>query len=201
MSDLAPDRLPADLDDFDGEQLPEELSADFASFDDDAPAQLPAGFDGFDECHPSDSSVAEEPSPPTPAPCTTPPADSGSQLLAPLNEDERNLVMSFAQTLGATVTHVVPRGTPDRVFPRDAVHDWDAWERQRNDRMFAEDREARGRKSLDEQMQEVAEKEKHERQLRKDWLVRQRKIAHAWARWLRWHAVDPQAADAYRQQH
>jgi hypothetical protein len=199
MSDLAPDRLPADFEDFDEEELLEELPADFASFDDNAPAELPAGFAGFDEIRPPAPSVTEELSPPTAD--SAPRAGSGSQLLAPLNEDERNLVMSFAQTLGATVTHVVPRGAPDPVFPRDAAHDWDTWQRQRDDRMFAEDREARGRKSLYEQMQEVAQKEKYERQRRKDWLDRQHKIQRGWAKWMRWRLNAPAEAEQYRREH
>jgi hypothetical protein len=107
--------------------------------------------------------------------------------------------MSLAQTLGATVTHVIPRGAPDPIFPRDAAHDWDAWQRQRNDRMFAEDREARGRKSLYEQMQEVAQKEEHERQRRKDWLDRQRKIQRGWTKWMRWRLNAPAEAEQCRQ--
>jgi hypothetical protein len=109
--------------------------------------------------------------------------------------------MGFAQTLGATVTHVVPRGAPDPTFPRDAAHGWATWRRKRDDRMFASAREATGHKSFYEQIRDVEEGVKREHLRRKDWLDRQRQIARGWARWMRWRTLDPHAADAYRQQH
>jgi hypothetical protein len=193
-------RLLADFAGFDEELLPGELAAEFAGFDDHAPDELRAGFDRFDKDGPSSLSTAEAPSP-MPQSGTAVPAGPVSQLLEQLPKEERDEVMGFAQALGATVTHVISRRAPDPVFPHEATHDWETWCKKRNQRIFARAREAGGPKNLYDQLQEADEEKKRERQQRKDWLDRQRRIAHHWARWMRWHSVDSQAAETYRTQH
>ena len=184
-------------------QTPDRLPVSFARFDDlHLPDELPMDFGDFDENRPPGSSAAEESSRCAPQPCTTPcEALGSSQLLERVPGEVRSLVTSFAETLGATVTHVVPRGTPDPVFPRGAAHDWDAWRRQRDDRIFARAGEARGSKSFYERMRETEEEEKRERLRRKDWLDRQRRIARGWAKWAGWRAVAAADAEGFRMEH
>jgi hypothetical protein len=40
-----------------------------------------------------------------------------------------------------------------------------------------------------------------EKEEQKAWIEDQRKIQHAWAKWMRWRNQSPQLADAYRQEH
>jgi hypothetical protein len=182
-----PNFLPADFAQFDEEQLPEELPVDFA---------------GFDEDRPPGSLAAEASSRCVLQSCAAPGEALGSsQLLERVPGEVRSLVTSFAEILGATVTHVVPRGAPDPVFPRGAAHGWDAWRRQRDDRIFARAREASRGKSFYERLRETEEEEKRERLRRKEWLDRQRRIAHGWAKWAGWRAVAPADAERFRMEH
>jgi hypothetical protein len=167
MSDLAPDRLPADFEGFDQEQLPDELPADFTDFDEEEPEELPADFAGFED-HSPGPSASQAPSPGAPQSSTASPASvASSPLLAPLLPEERDLVIAFAQTLGATVTHVVPRGVRDPVFPCDAPRDWDTCQRQQNDGIFARAeevrREARRNKPLYEVIYELEQEAKEKK--------------------------------------
>jgi hypothetical protein len=181
--------------------LPDELPADWVDFDDELPDELPASFIDFDEDRLSNPSVSKaRPSSMPQLSKVTPVGSRSSHLLHSPQLEQRNLVMAFVQTMDATVTHVIPRGMPDPVFPRGAAHDWDTWRRERNDRMFTAARGAIGRKSFYGLMQGVEEETKRERQERKDWLDGQRRIARGWACWLRWRSMDPQAADAYRRE-
>ena len=184
---------------FDEDQLPDELPADFTGVDDELPDELPANFAGFDEDGSPGPSPRHAVPPSRPQSSTTSAAGLGSsRLLKPFSPEERGRIMAFAQALGATVTHVVPNGTPDPVFSRDAIHGWDKWRRQRDDRIFAHASEARVRKSIYEQMRETEEEEKRENLRRKDWLDRQRQIAHGWAKYVYWLERSPQEAQAYR---
>jgi hypothetical protein len=184
------------------DQLPDELPADFSDFDDETPEEPPADFAAFDEDYSSGPSTPDAPPPSMPQSSTTPAAVLGSsQLLEPFPQEKRERIMAFAQALGPTVTHVVPKGTPDPVFSRDAVHERDRWRRQRDDRIFRRAREGRVPQSIYEQEQEKKEEEKREQERRKEWLHRQRQIAHGWAKYIYWLERSPQEADAYRQQH
>jgi hypothetical protein len=194
--------LPPDSIRFKEDRCPDELPGDFTDFDDETPNELPADFAGFDDDCSTGPCAPHAPPPSTPQASTLPAAGlEFSQLLDPLPPEERDRIMAFTQALGATVTHVMPRGEPDPIFPRCAPHDWDTWSRRRDEQIFARARAAKGGKSFSEQAQEAEEEKKREHQLRKEWLDRQRLIAHAWARWMRWRQQDPQAADEYRDQH
>jgi hypothetical protein len=209
MNDLTPERLPADFAGFDEEQLPEVLPGDFTDFDEEEPEELPADFAGSEDRSPGPS-ASQAPSPCAPQSSTASPASvASSPLLEPLLPEERDIVIAFAQTLGATVTHVVPRCVRDPVFPRDAPRDWDTWQRRRNDGIFARagaaGREASGNKRLYEFLyeleQERKEEEKRKRQGRKTWLDHQRQIGRGWGKYLYWLECAPQKAQAYRQEH
>lgn len=141
------------------------LPAGFAHFDDlHLPYELPMDFAGFDEDRPPGPSAAEGSSRRAPQSCTAPGETLGcSQLLERVPGEVRSLVTSFTEILGATVTHVVPRGAPDPCFRRGAAHDWDACRRQRDDRIFARGREASGGKSFYERTQQTEEEKKRER--------------------------------------
>ena len=201
MNDPVPDELPPDFNGWDEDLLPDELPADFAGFDEELPGELPADFAGFDEARSPDPAAPKKRSP-----STVPPASFGSSpLLEPLPPEARDQVMAFAQILGATVTHVIPRGMPDPVFPRDAPHDWDTWRRERDDRIFARAREAAreisAHKSIYEREQEAKEEVKREHERRKDWLDRQRQIGRGWAKYVYWLECAPEEAQAYRREH
>jgi hypothetical protein len=186
MSRQAPDRLPAGFAYFDEEKLPEKLPADFAGFDED----LPFG-----------SSPGETSPRCAPQSCTAPSeARVSSQLLERLPGEMRGLVMSFAETLGATVTHIIPHGAPDPVFPRGAPRGWDDWRHLRDGRIFARAWDTRDRESFYERMHEAEEEKKRERQRRKEWLDRQRRIAHGWAKWLSWRGEAPLDAENFRRE-
>jgi hypothetical protein len=183
------------------DQLPDELPADFSDFDDATPDELPADFADFDEDHFSG------PPPPNAAPpamtqsFTTAAYSDSSRLLSPFSREEREQIIAFTQILGATVTHVVPRGTPDPIFPREAARNWETWCRQRDDRIFLRAREGRSPKSVYEQELEKGEEEKREKERRKEWLLHQRRIGHGWAKYVYWLERSPREARAYRNQH
>jgi hypothetical protein len=196
--------LPVDSAGFnDADQFPDELPADFSGFDDETPEELPADFVGFDEDRSSGPPTASATPPSMPQSATAPAATlDSSRLLEPFPLEERGEVMAFMQTLGATAAHVVPRGTPDPFFPRTAPRSWEAWERERNDRMFARAREtareARGNKTIYEVEREIAQEGKREEKRRKDSLHLQRKIGAGWAKWQYWWEQSPAEAQAYR---
>jgi hypothetical protein len=182
--------------------LADELPADFAGFDDELPDELPADFADFHEDGANEPSALEAPSPSMSSLSKAQTVGFGpSRLLEPLGEKERDLVTGFADILGATVTHVIPRSAPDPVFPCNAPHDWDTWRRGRDDRIFTLGRQATSRRSLYEQQQEKDEEERRERQRRKDWLRRQRLISHGWAKYVYWLEHSPEESKLYRQQH
>jgi hypothetical protein len=186
MSNQTPHRLPVGFAHFDDQHLPDELPMDFADFDEDRPPGASAA-EGLSRC-----AVQS---------CTAPgKAFASSQLLERLPGEVLSLVTSFAEILGATVTHVVPRGAPDPVFPRGAARGWDAWRRECDDRIFARAREARGSKSFYERLRETEEEEKRERLRRKEWLDRQRRIARGWAKWLSWRREAPVDAEKFRRE-
>jgi hypothetical protein len=187
---------------FDEDQLPDELPADFADFDDEVPDELPAEFVDFEEDRSLGPSVLEVPSPSVPQSSAAPARGFGSfQALEPLLQEEHDPITAFAQALGATVTRLIPKGMPDPGLPRDAAHDWDTWRRRRDDCIFRRAREDRGHKSTYEQEQERDREIKDERQRQKAWLLRQRQIAHGWAKFVYWVERSPQEAQKYRHQH
>jgi hypothetical protein len=184
------------------EQMPDELPGDFTGFDDEMPEVLPADFTGFDEDCFSGQPTPNATPPSMPPLSTTLAADLDcSRLLKPFSPGEREQIMAFAQTLGGTVTHVVPRGTPDPIFPREAARNWETWCRQRDDRIFLRAREGRTPKGVYEQEYEKKEDEKREHERRKAWLHRQRQIGRGWAKYVYWLERSPQEAQAYRDQH
>jgi hypothetical protein len=186
----------------DADQFPDELPADFSDFNDEAPDKLPADFADFDEDGSSGPSTPDASPPSMPPSSSTRAADlNSSRLLKPFSPEEREQIIAFAQTLGATVTHVVPRGTPDSIFPREAAPNWEMWCRQRDDRIFLRAREGRAPKGVYEQEYEKNEDEKREHERGKAWLLRRRRIAHGWAKYVYWLELSPQEAQAYRQQH
>jgi hypothetical protein len=106
---------------------------------------------------------------------------------------------------GATAAQVVPCSAPDPAFSRDAPHSWEEWEYRRNNRIFAEAREAqrlaRGNKTLHEVEQEIEEQKKRAKEESKAGENRQRKIGVGWAKYLFWVESDRVAAEAYRREH
>lgn len=118
-----------------------------------------------------------------------------------LDSVSRAEVETFARILGASVHVVVPRGAPDPFFPRDAPRGWNAWRRQRDDRVFARAQEAGRGKSFYERLRETEEEEKRERVRRKEWLDRERRIARGWAKWAVWRAVATADAERFRIEH
>jgi hypothetical protein len=195
--------LPLDSSGFNSaDQLRDELPADFTDFDDETPEELPADFAGFDEGDSPGPSTPDAP-PPSVAQSATASAKGlgSSQLLEGFSPEERERILAFTQTLRGTVTHVVPRGTPDPIFSREAARNWDAWRRQRDDRIFRRAREGRAQESIYEQEREKKDEEKREQERRKEWLYRQRQIAHGWAKFIYWLEQAPQDAEAYRQQY
>jgi hypothetical protein len=194
--------LTTDPSGFNWDHLPDEVPADFSGFDDQLPDELPADYGGFDEDCSSDPSALVASPPSTPESSKTLVTDSGyPQLLEPFSPEERGRIMAFAQTLAATVTHVVPKGTRDPVFLRDAPRDWDTYRRQRNDRIFLRGREGRTPKSIYEREEEKKEEGIREQERRKKWLLRQRQIAHGWAKYLYWSERSHQEAQTYREQY
>jgi hypothetical protein len=184
------------------DQLPDELPADFSDFDDETPEVLPASFAAFDEDYSSGPSTTDAPPPSMAQSSATPAAALGSpQLPEQFPPEKRERIMAFAQASGPAVIHSVPKGTPDPVFWRDAVHDSDTWRRQRDDRILFRGQEGGVLKSIYQQEQEKRDEEKREQERRKEWLRRQRQIAHGWAKYVYWLERSPQDAQAYRQQH
>ena len=184
------------------DHLPDELPADFTDFDEELPEELPADFAGFDGDDSPGPSTTDASPPSMPQSATTPTAGLGSsQLLEPFPPEERERILDFVQTLGGKVTHVVPRGTPDPIFPREAARNWDTWRRQRDDRIFRRGREGGVPKNIYEQEREKQAEEKRAQERRKEWLHRQRQIAHGWAKFINWLEQAPQDAEAYRQQY